>query len=455
MKCKWIFKKKFRADGSLERFKARCTAKGYTQREGVDYHETFAPTPRSETGRIMLVLAHQFGWHRKQGDVPTAFLNPDLDIDLYMELPQGFERDGYTIQLRKGLYGLKQAAALWYDDARATLAKHGLHPTTSDICLYTNKQKDTFALMYVDDFQILGPNIRKINALMYALHKKYKLKTVNTDLFLGIHIVNPNPDTLVLSQGRYARALIDRHNLKDCRPASSPLDHLMEPSEEKCIQQQKTEYNSIVGGLQFLANNTRPDIAFAVNHLARFLINPSLEHLHAARRVIKYIAKDPDQGLTYTRSKANPLLEAYSDADFAAETSGSRSTSGSIIMLLNGPISWRSKLQKEVVLSTTEAEYLAATETCRELQWIKSLLEELGLGNRIDGAKCTRLLIDNQSAISLIKNHDNHKRSKHIALRNNYCKDQYEKGYIKAEYIPSSKQLADSLTKVKSPVILK
>ena len=150
MRNKWVFKKKLNADGTIERYKARCTAKGFTQRKGIDFTETFAPAPRSETGRILLVLAPQLGWHRRQGDVPTAFLSPNLDIDLYMEMPQGFEREGCVILLRKGLYGLKQAAALWHDDAKATLAENGLHPTTSDICLYTNKQKDIYAMMYVD-----------------------------------------------------------------------------------------------------------------------------------------------------------------------------------------------------------------------------------------------------------------------------------------------------------------
>ncbi|KAI0990896.1 hypothetical protein K3495_g17291, partial [Podosphaera aphanis] len=142
MKCKWVFKKKYNADGSIERWKARCTAKGFTQRQGIDYKETFAPTPRPETGTILLALAHQLGWHRRQGDVPTAFLNPDIDIDLYMEMPRGFEKENHIIRLRKGLYGLKQAAALWYDHAKATLAKLGLFPTVSDACLYTNKSKD-------------------------------------------------------------------------------------------------------------------------------------------------------------------------------------------------------------------------------------------------------------------------------------------------------------------------
>ena len=242
--------------------------------------------------------------------------------------------------------------------------------------------------------------------------------------------------------------------MKDCKPAAFPLERLMLPNDKESIPEQTTRYNSIIGGLQFLANNTRPDIAFAVNHLARFLANPSDEHLLAAHRVLRYISKEPDRGITFTRSAGKPLLKAYTDADFAADPSTSRSTSGSLIMLASGPISWRSHLQREVVLSTTEAEYLAATETCRQLQWNKSLLEELNITKLVEGAKCTKLYVDNQSAISLIRNHDNHRRSKHISLRNFYCREQHKNGLIEVSYVASCDQLADSLTKVKSPVAI-
>ncbi|KAI0994156.1 hypothetical protein K3495_g14027 [Podosphaera aphanis] len=287
---------------------------------------------------------------------------------------------------------------------------------------------------------------------MQDLHKKYKIKTVSTDLFLGIEISNNAPNALKLSQGQYARTLLSRHGLSDCRPASCPMERMMEPNSEQCTPQEKTEYNSYIGGLQYLANNSRPDISFAVNHLARFLTNPSNEHKTAARRVLRYIAKDPDHGITFIKATGRTTLEAYSDVDFAADPSTSRSTSGMLIRLSNGPIYWKSHLQREIVLSTTEAEYLAATETCRQLQWVKSLLEELGLSQYIHGAQCTDLHVDNQSAISLIRNHDNHKRSKHIALRNFYCREQHREQRINVTYVPTNEQLADALTKVKSPV---
>lgn len=157
-----------------------------------------------------------------------------------MELPKGYEKDGYVIRLCKGLYGLKQAAALWYDDAKSTLAQLGLFPTTSDICLYTNSEKDLFVLMHVDDFQVVSPHQSKIDQLMSALYRKYNLKTVSTDLFLGIEISHPSTTVLKLSQGQYARTLLNRHGLSDCKSANTPLERMMEPNNVTCLPHEKT-----------------------------------------------------------------------------------------------------------------------------------------------------------------------------------------------------------------------
>lgn len=204
MKCKWVFKKKYLADGTLEKYGARCTLKRFKQRSGIGYKETYAPTPRSETGRIMLALSHRFGRHRCQGDVPAALLNPDLEVDLYIELSEGFKRDGYITHIRKGIFRLKQAAALWYDDMKAFLDKLGIFPITTDVCLYTNKERDLFVIKNLDDFQVIGPNTGKIETSMKVLNKKYKPKAVKTNLFLGIHISNPDKFTLKLSLGQFA-----------------------------------------------------------------------------------------------------------------------------------------------------------------------------------------------------------------------------------------------------------
>lgn len=446
---KWVFKRKTHPDGSLEKYRARWTARGFTQQKGHDYFDTFAPTPRAETVKLLLALGHHLGWHRIQGDVPTAFLNPDLDVVMFIQLPQGFEQRGKVVKLGKGLYGLKQAAALWHDEVKSELRKQGLEPIESDVCLFSNQCKDLFVILHVDDFQILGPDTNKITKLTKALKIKFNFKIVTNDQFLGIQVSHEG-NKLKLSQPRYARELLARHGLSDCKPANTPIERRMEPSSEPISPQRLTQYNQIVGGLQYLSIQTRPDIAFATNHLSRFLKNPSEEHLTSAKRVLRYISKDPDAGLIFTKDE-NPILEAYSDSDFAGDPSTARSTAGSLLRL-GGPIFWRSHLQRDVVLSSTEAEYLALTETCRQVAWTRYVLDEIGLSKRIRGSQCTCVFVDNQAAISLTKNHDNHKRSRHVNVRNHYCRQQYHLGLIDVQYTPTNCQLADALTKPGSAV---
>lgn len=300
-------------------------------------------------------------------------------------------------------------------------------------------------LLHVDDFQILGPDQNKIKKLTKALKQKFNFKIVHNDQFLGIQ-VSHHGNKLKLSQGRYARELLSRHGLADCKPAATPMERRLDKSTELPSPKILAEYNQIVGGLQYLANQSRPDIVFATNHLARFLSNPGEKHLTAAKRILRYISKDPDSGIEFTKS-VNPTLEAFSDSDFSGDPSTARSTSGSLIKLCGGPISWRSCLQRDVVLSSTEAEYLALTETCRQLAWIRNIPEELQLDKYIKGSKCTKVLVDNQSAIALVKNHDNHKRSRHVNLRNHYCRQQHRRGLIEVQYISTKSQQADALTK--------
>lgn len=166
----------------------------------------------------------------------------------------------------------------------------------------------------------MGSDLKKIENIMKALHKRYKLKTVKTNFFLSIHTSNPTKDMLVLSQGQYESTLISRHGLINSKPAASPLEHLLEPNPKQCSLKERTENNSIMGRLQYFASHTRPDIGVSVN-LARFLINLGAEHIQAAFKILRYISNDLGQGITYTGSKDKPISEAYIDADFAVDPS--------------------------------------------------------------------------------------------------------------------------------------
>lgn len=453
--AKWVFKTKRNPDQSVEKHKARWTARGFTQRHGTDYSETFAPTPRAATGRILLALAIQFDWIRTQIDVETAFLNPELDTTLYIEPPEGYELLGlpkyskkeWCILLGKGLYGLKQSAHLWYHHVSDTMVEMGMERLKSDACVFTSK--GIIVIMHVDDFQIFSVTQKRADWFLQGLKKKYKIKTVTTDLFLGIHIKPMKDGKVLLSQEHYSVEKLTRHHLLEAKTAKYPLERLYEPSSNPCSKEQYHLFNKIIGELQHLANNTRPDINFAVNHLARFLQNPSDEHIQGAKHIWRYINGTKSKGILLGKVKTLEM-KAYSDSDFAGDPSTTRSCSGSLILLGDSVVHWRSQLQKSVVLSSTEAEYLALTETCREIAWVRNLLNELQSYTAIKFRQ-VKVLVDNQSAISLVRNHTNSKRSRHVSLRNHYCREQHHKGKIIVEWVETKHQLADALTKPKSP----
>ncbi|TKX21153.1 hypothetical protein C1H76_6694 [Elsinoe australis] len=326
-------------------------------------------------------------------------------------MPEGYAQQGKAVKVKKGLYGLKQSAALY--------------------CLYTNKERDLFVIIHIDDFQAFSPYRSKIIKLFKALNQRFPISAVKSDLFLRLKIT-ATTDQLTITQGHYTRELLKRHGLENCKLAATPLEQLLEPTNDRVVSSRKKEYNSIISGVQYLSYNTRPDVTHATNHLARFNKNPSEEHLRAARRLLRYLASDPDKGITIHKN-SKPELEAYTDSDFGGDPSTAKSTTGSLIRL-GGPISWTSKLQSNVV---------------------RQLLKELDLISHIQNGKRPNVYVDNQSAISLVKNHANHKRSKHIAVRNYYCREQYDSGKIDVVYVPTTKQLADAFTKVKSPVVIR
>lgn len=445
---RWVYKTKYLPNGEVEKYKARYTARGFTQKIGVDYINTFAPTPRPSTTKVLLALCAQYGWKRTQVDVDQAFLNPAIDKEIYIQ-PEpemlkmlGREPDE-VIKVLKGLYGLKQAANLWFHDASRTMKQLGLRRTTSDACLF--KGKGVLVLMYVDDFQILSPSQERIDKFVEGMKQRYSIKTVDSNLFLGINITSEGKNTIKLSQKHYALEKLKGHDLEHCKPVKRPLEKPLEPYEHQHTREDYEIFNRIIGELQYLSNHTRPDITFATNHLARFLQNPGPEHVTAAKRIWRYIAGTLDFGPTYTKRECLQV-EAYSDSDFAGDPSTSRSTTGIIVNMASGPVIWRSQLQKGVTLSSTEAEYLALTETAREVKWLKNMLTELTPFTKYNPG-VVKMFVDNQSAISLATDHTNSRRSKHVSLRNHFCREQAEEGEIKVEYINTHQQLADTLTK--------
>nr|BAA78425.1 polyprotein [Arabidopsis thaliana]BAK41505.1 polyprotein [Arabidopsis thaliana]BAK41506.1 polyprotein [Arabidopsis thaliana]BAK41508.1 polyprotein [Arabidopsis thaliana]BAK41509.1 polyprotein [Arabidopsis thaliana] len=445
--CRWIFTKKYNSDGSLNRYKARLVAKGYNQRPGLDYVETFSPVIKSTSIRIVLGVAVDRSWPIRQLDVNNAFLQGTLTDDVYMSQPPGFidkDRPNYVCKLRKALYGLKQAPRAWYVELRNYLLTIGFVNSVSDTSLFVLQRGKSivYMLVYVDDILITGNDPTLLHNTLDNLSQRFSVKDhEELHYFLGIEAKRV-PTGLHLSQRRYILDLLARTNMITAKPVTTP----MAPSPKLSLYSgtkltDPTEYRGIVGSLQYLAF-TRPDISYAVNRLSQFMHMPTEEHLQALKRILRYLAGTPNHGIFL--KKGNTLsLHAYSDADWTGDKDDYVSTNGYIVYLGHHPISWSSKKQKGVVRSSTEAEYRSVANTSSEMQWICSLLTELGI-------RLTRppvIYCDNVGATYLCANPVFHSRMKHIAIDYHFIRNQVQSGALRVVHVSTHDQLADTLTK--------
>ena len=449
VKSRWVFRIK---DNGI--YKARFCAKGFTQRWGEDYDETYAPVAKYTSIRTLFaILAGRRNVKVHQMDVNTAFLYSDLDEVVYVEQPEGFAipgKEDWVLLLNKALYGLKQSPRAWFLKIAPTLVGFDFKQCDSDSCIfvYTNdKDEKTYIALYVDDFIIAGENEDDIMRIKQLLAEQFEMKDLGiAKKFLGMEIEYGDDGSIKIHQEQYIQQLLLRHGMEDCSPLDTPMDtsvKLCKTTDDDALADEK-EYASIVGGLMFAACVTRPDIMCAAGQLSQFLNNPSSKHLAAAKRVLRYLKGTTTLGITYCPPPMR--LTGYSDANWAGDIDTRRSTTGYVVMINNGAVAWRSQLQPTVALSTMEAEYMALTEATKELIWIRKLLAELGYFNNTD-SKSTELYSDSQSAIALSKNPVSHARAKHIDIRHHFIREAIQDKIIWVQYIPTSEMTADSLTK--------
>ena len=444
---RWVYKIKFHPDGTVKEYKSRWVVKGYMQQEGVDFFDTFAATLFPSTFRTVFALAASRSWPIYQMDVSGAFLHSLLDSEIYMTPPEGFYPSGSVCKIQKSIYGLKQAPYLWFESLCKVLADLGFHSLHSDQCCFINAAQDVIVMVFVDDIQVTGPNAKGIEDLQSGLRAQFKMKDLKLESYLGLQVERDH-SSLRLHQAPYTVKLLERFGFSRSKSVPTPMtDHELGSHDGEPDLELRTLYLQAIGSLLFLANRTRPDIEFAVNLLARFSHNPSQQHWNAVKRVFRYLAGTVNLGIHFQSNANEPFLVGYSDADFAGDVDQRKSTSGYLFILGGGPISWKSQRQRTVTLSTTEAEYAALTEAVRESNSIRQLLTELGVAV----SQPIPILEDNISTISLANNHANHKRSKHIDLRNHYCREQATLGSITIRYVGTDQQAADCLTKPLGP----
>jgi hypothetical protein len=460
--CKWVFRTKRGADGSVIKHKARLVAKGFLQRYGVDYEETYAPVARYPSIRAILALAAHHDWLLHQMDVRSAYLNGELEEDIYMEQPEGYVAVGQeqlVCKLSKALYGLKQAGRTWHTKIDIALKRQQFTALDADHCVYVRRQDAciTIIALYVDDLLIACSHPAHLARVKQGLTAQFEMEDLGEASFLlGIDISRDRARrSISIGQSAYVTALLERHGMSDCKPCSTPTakdfiatvakasaaDSRADRASEAVIR----DYQTVIGGLMFAMICTRPDIAYAINTLAQFASNPLPVHSQALKRVLRYLRGTVDRRVTYTGTDAadsQPELIGYSDASWGGGA-GSRSVTGYAFMLAGGVISWQSAKQKTVALSTVEAEYMATAAAVKEAIWWRSFFS--GLGH--DTSRPTALYSDSQGSIALAHNPDHHARTKHIDIRYHFIRQHVADKTIALTFVGTQAMAADIFTK--------
>ena len=443
---KWVYKTKLSANGDVQKHKARLVAKGYSQQLGIDYNETFAPVARLDTIRMVLAIAAQNKWCVHQMDVKSAFLNGYLEEEVYVEQPPGYEilgQEDKVYKLKKALYGLKQAPRAWYSRIDSYLLQNDCNRCSSEPTLYTKmneKGEILIVCLYVDDLIFTGD--LSIDLFKEAMKKEFEM----TDLglmkyFLGIE-VNQNENGIFISQAKYANDVLKRFNMLNCKSAPTPIVTGLKLSKnDEGHNVDPKLYKRLVGSLMYLTA-TRPDIMYSVSLISRFMESPKDTHWNAGKRILRYVNGTRNFGILYSCSNEFKLI-GYTDSDFAGSIDDRRSTSGYAFHFGTGVVSWASKKQSIVTLSSAEAEYVAATGAACQAVWMRRVMMEL----KHEQEEATRIYCDNNSAIALSKNPVFHKRSKHIDTRYHFIRELTNNGEILLDFCRSEDQCADIFTK--------
>ncbi|WJX61410.1 hypothetical protein P8452_46503 [Trifolium repens] len=443
---KWVYKNKSDENGTVTRNKARLVAQGYTQIEGLDFDETFAPVARLESIRLLLGVACILKFKLYQMDVKSAFLNGYLQEEVYVEQPKGFvdpEHPNYVYKLKKALYGLKQAPRAWYERLTQFLEEQGYRKGGSDKTLFVKQEKGKFiiAQIYVDDIVFGGMSNTMVQHFVQQMQSEFEMSLVGElTYFLGLQIKQMD-DTIFISQSKYARNIIKKFGMDNATHKRTPAPtHLKLTKDEKGISVDQSLYRSMIGSLLYLTAS-RPDITYAVGVCARYQADPKVSHLTQVKRILKYVNGTSDYGIMYSHCE-NSTLYGYCDADWAGSADDRKSTSGGCFFLGTNLISWFSKKQNCVALSTAEAEYVAAGSSCSQLVWMKQMLKEYDVEQ-----DALTLYCDNMSAINISKNPVQHSKTKHIDIRHHYIRDLVENKIVVLEHVGTKEQIADIFTK--------
>lgn len=366
VKNKWVFKKKYNTEGEV-RYRARLVAKGFTQVEGIDFNETFSPVLKYSTFRLLLALSVQLNLKINHLDVPTAFLNGFLHETVYMEIPEYsniVNCNSKVLRLKKAIYGLKQSARAWYSRVEECLLKLKFRRSSYEPCLFikSNNNVMIYIALFVDDFFVFYNCKNSYLELTNELVAKFRIKDLGViKQCLGMHI-NVHRDCITVDQEQFIDSILKKFNMSDCSGSDTPMEvnlKLQKGVISKVVQ--KYPYQQLIGSLMYLSVLTRPDISFSVSYLSQYNNCYNESHWKHLKRLLKYLKKTKSYGLIYRKTGCN--LYGYVDADWASCILDRRSYTGFCFIMAGSVISYEAKKQKTVALSSTEAEYMALSES--------------------------------------------------------------------------------------------
>ena len=496
---RWVFDIKRNVDGSIKKYKARLVIRGFMQQEGDSYFKTFSPTVSKDSIRILLAIAAMYGLPTRQLDFKTAFLNgvlPENEV-IYCKVPQGFDLDNLYqkyfdpnevqkykntrrlmyLRLNKSIYGTKQASRTWYLMLKNAMEKFGYKCLQCDPSLYVLREDKKFTLIaiFVDDVLAIATDNLRLDELVTKLSTKFNITDMGeVHQILGMTVNRSDDGNLLLNNPVYIDQVIRHYGMDDCNvkltPAAAGSYLCANESDEPIDPLFHHDFRALIGSLMFAAINWRPDIMFRVTHLARFASKPSQAHMEAAKYILRYLKGTKNLGLIFRRDDrlsaddVRPTLVAWTDSNHAADKDRV-SVSGHMLQIIHQPyytstnimndvereglprynvITYTSKRQREIALSSTEAEYIASASCCKTIMHLKQLMCEMGFES------CNNTLtmfVDNQSIIALANDLKVSSRFKHVQIRHHYIRWNVMSGEVRMVYIATNLNVADFFTK--------
>ncbi|GJY58734.1 retrovirus-related pol polyprotein from transposon TNT 1-94 [Tanacetum coccineum] len=421
-RLQWVFRNKKDEHGTTTKNKARLVAQGYSQEEGIDYDETFAPVARMKAIGIFVAFATYMNFKVYQMDVKSPFLNGKLKEEVYVKQPLGFESSefpDYVCKLDKALYGLKQAPRAWYETISTFLIQNKFTSGRIDNTMFTYKSKGDVLLIqvYVDDIIFGLTSYKLCKQFEKLMTKKFKISMMGElTYFLRLQIKQDDKGILIY-QEQYTRNLLKKYEIFDSslvKTSMVPPKNLGPNLAGKLVNE--TLYRGMIGSLMYLTA-TRPDIQFSIVLCARYQSNPKESHLTDVKRILRYLKGTPTLGLYYPKCSGFDL-KGYSDSYYAGCNMDRKSTSGAYQILSGKLVCWSAKKQQSVAMSSAEAEYVAAAGCCASILWRKSQLSDYDIHY-----KMVLIFCDNTSAIAISNNPVLRSRTKHIDIRYHFIRD--------------------------------